>query len=66
MSQDEYIAILFADCGYESSSQRKAWIHLRFGSPYNYADDLTTAQKCMAIDWLKGEKEGKSGKTASD
>jgi hypothetical protein len=60
MTQEEYIAILFHDCGYETSSQRKAWIHLRFGSPYNFADDLTTGQKSMAIEWLKAEKESKS------
>lgn len=55
MTQDEYIAILLADCGYSSVSQRKGWIELRFGK--KYADELTKAEKSRAIQLLKEEKE---------
>lgn len=55
MSQDEYIAILFADCGYSTSSQRRGWLQKRFSK--SYSDELTTAQKSRAIDELKQEKE---------
>jgi hypothetical protein len=57
MSQEEYIAILFADCGYETSAQRKAWLTLRFG--WGFADELSPSQKHSAIEQLKTEKEGK-------
>ena len=55
MSQDEYIAILFADCGYATSAQRRGWLRLRYNK--SYADELTTAQKSKVIEELKGEKE---------
>lgn len=55
MSQDEYIAILFADCGYSTSAQRRGWLRLRYGK--SYPDELTTAQKHRVIEELKGEKE---------
>lgn len=55
MSQEEYIAILFADLGYETSAQRRGWLKLRFNQAY--PDALTTEQKSQAIDMLKVEKE---------
>lgn len=55
MSQDEYIAILFADCGYDTAAQRRGWLRLRYNK--SYADELTTAQKSKVIEELKGEKE---------
>jgi hypothetical protein len=55
MTQEEYIAILFADCGYDTPSQRKGWIKLRFGK--HYPDELTVEQRSMAITELKEEKE---------
>jgi hypothetical protein len=42
MTQEEYIAILFDDCGYHSA-QRMAWLDLRFGK--RYADELSTSVK---------------------
>ncbi len=55
MTQEEYIAILFADCGYNTARQRKGWLQLRFGK--DFADELTPAQRSKAIDELKTEKE---------
>lgn len=54
MSQEDYIAILFADCGYETSAQRRGWLQIRFGK--QYADELTGADKSRCIDLLKAEK----------
>lgn len=54
MTQVEYIAILFIDCGYHSAAHRRAWLKDRFGK--QYADELTTEQKSKAIEALKIEK----------
>lgn len=53
MTQDEYLAILFNDCGY-SSAQRRDWLQTRFD--VRYTDELTAAQKHQAIEALKEEK----------
>ncbi len=55
ISQEEFIAILFADCGYDTAAQRKGWLQLRYQK--NFPDELTVAQKSDAIDQLKSEKE---------
>ncbi len=55
MSQEEYLAILFNDCGYDTAAQRKGWLQLRYQK--NFPDELTVAQKSDAIDQLKYEKE---------
>jgi hypothetical protein len=55
ISQDEFIAILFGDCGYDTVAQRKGWLKIRFGK--SYSDELTRAEKSQAIDMLKAEKE---------
>lgn len=54
MTQEEYIAILFADCGYEAGSQRRGWLAFRFNK--RYADELTAEQKSQAIELLKQER----------
>jgi hypothetical protein len=54
VSQLEYIAILFADLGYDTSAQRRGWLQLRFG--VSYPDDLTFHQRSKVIDSLKAEK----------
>lgn len=54
MTQEEYIAILFADCGYDTAAQRKGWLQKRFG--VNFADELDSRQRSLAIDALKDEK----------
>jgi hypothetical protein len=58
MNQQEYIAILFADCGYETAAQRKAWMNLRFNR--DFPDELTWRQRSEAITALKQEKENRS------
>lgn len=55
MTQEEYIAILFLDCGYTTTAQRKGWLQLRYRK--SYADELTVAQKSKVIEELKTEKE---------
>lgn len=59
MSQDEYLAILFIDTGYDTATQRRGWLQKRFG--VGYADELTKDQKSAAINFLKGEKEPAPG-----
>lgn len=56
MTQVEYIAILLDDCKYSTSAQRRGWLQMRFQK--SYADELTTAEKSIAINMLKGEKDG--------
>ena len=55
MTQQEYIAILFIDCGYDTSAQRRGWLDKRFG--VEYPDELTSEQRSRAIDMLKDEKK---------
>lgn len=54
MTQAEYIAILFADCGYDTASQRKGWLQKRFGK--SFADELDSHERSLAIEALKDEK----------
>lgn len=54
MTQEEYIAILFVDCGYDTVVQRKGWLKHRFG--WEWADELSPQQKSIAIIELKEEK----------
>lgn len=58
MSQDEYIAILFNDCGYDTAAQRKGWLQKRFH--VNFPDELDSHEKSLAIEELKVEKIIKS------
>ncbi len=57
MTQEEYIAILFADCGYDTAAQRKGWLYSRFA--VNFADELDSRQRSLAIEELKEEKASK-------
>ena len=54
MTQEEYIAILFADCGYDTASQRKGWLQKRFSK--SFADELSSIERSRAIASLKKEK----------
>ncbi len=56
ITQEEFIAILFSDTGYNTAAQRKGWLQLRF--QVNFPDELTIAQKSRAIEMLKAEKMG--------
>ena len=58
MTQAEYIEILFADCGYDTVSQRKGWLQKRFGK--SFADELDSNQRSIAITDLKDEKAYRS------
>jgi hypothetical protein len=54
MTQIEYIQMLFHDCGYDTASQRKGWLHKRFGK--EFADELWADERSRAIEMLKDEK----------
>lgn len=54
ITQLEFIAILFIDCGYSTAAQRRGWLQKRF--KVSHADGLTDGQKSKAIDMLKEEK----------
>ncbi len=56
MTQEEYLAILFADCGYHTARHRNDWLERRFRK--KFPDELTVAEKSTAINWLKAEKDG--------
>jgi hypothetical protein len=55
MTQEEYIAILFEDCGYATTARRKDWLLKRFGK--GYPDELSTGERSHAITLLKAEKD---------
>jgi hypothetical protein len=54
MTQIEYIAILFDDCGF-TGQQRRDFMALRFDGR-KYADDLTASERSALIDDLKERK----------
>ena len=56
MTQEEYIAILFGDCGFHQSADRRGWLSREFG--VRYADELSGPQKHEAIERLKAIKSG--------
>ena len=55
ITQDEYVAILFADCGYDTSAKRRGWLQDRF--KVSYSDELASNDKHRAIEMLLNEKE---------
>jgi hypothetical protein len=54
MTQDEYIAILFDDCGF-NGAQRRDFLGSRYDGR-RYADQLTAAEKHGLIEDLKERK----------
>jgi hypothetical protein len=56
MTQDEYLAILFNDCGF-TGAQRRDFLGLRFGGR-RYTDTLTIGEKHALIEDLKERKFG--------
>lgn len=54
ITQLEYIAILFIDCGYDTAAQRRGWLQGRF--KVSHADGLTDTQKGKAIEMLREER----------
>lgn len=56
ISMTEYLSILFVDCGYHESSQRRGWLQKRFGK--SYADELTPAEAYKAVQEMRPEKYG--------
>ena len=63
MTQTEYIAILFADCGYDTAAKRKDWLYNRFMK--YHADELNSREASTAISALKEEKQGIPGRFVS-
>lgn len=57
MTQNEYLEILFQDCGIDTRAKRNDWIDLRVYHKVQYLDDLSTAEKSMLIEMLKDLKE---------
>lgn len=66
MNQLEYIALLFADCGFNTSKQREAWLTREFKRPVKYADDLQSWERSRVIDILKDIKKGQQEKARAD
>lgn len=53
MSQEEYIEILFADCGF-TGTQKRAWLRAEYGKAY--PDELPWSTKSKIIERLKALK----------
>jgi hypothetical protein len=64
VTQFEYIALLFDQCGYDTTKQRQGWLQKRFGK--SYADELDTRERSLAITELKDEKDGKVSRFKED
>ena len=54
MTQEEYISILFNDCGF-TGAQRRDFLALRYGGR-RYADELTPSERHALIEDLKARK----------
>lgn len=54
MNQDDYISILFIDCGF-NGPQRRDFLGQRFQGR-RYADELTISEKSRLIEDLKSRK----------
>jgi hypothetical protein len=67
MSQEEYIEILFADCGF-TIPQRRAWLRTEYGRAY--ADELDWRTKSRLIERLKAlnaaQHESAAARAAED
>jgi hypothetical protein len=57
MTQDEYILILFADCGFHEKKQQNGFMSLLLGRTVQYIDELNTAEKSRIIEALKFRKK---------
>ena len=53
MTQDEYIEILFRQCGYDTHNMKKAFLSAELGRKVSYTDELTPGDKSKIIDELK-------------
>lgn len=53
ITQVQFIAILFDDCGY-TGAQRREWLEARYGA--RYCDELTVEQRSQIIELLRAEK----------
>ncbi len=66
----EYIAILFNDCGFDTSRQRSAFMEREFGAKYgkpiHYADELGAADRALLIEILKDVKASNREKARAD
>lgn len=60
MTQTEYIALLFNDCGYDTVAQRKAWLQKRFGK--SFADELGSRERSLAMTELKDQKSAQQSR----
>ncbi len=61
MTQEEYISILFNDCGFKSTIDRKSFISRRFPGK-NYSDELDGYERSMLINELKDIKLGSTNR----
>jgi len=57
ITQDDYLDILFNDCGFGDRRRRNDFIGQRVGRPVRFLDELTTKEKSALIDELKARKQ---------
>ena len=66
MTQDDYILLLFNECGFDTQYQRSAWLTKEFARPIKYADELETFEKSLVINALKDIRDGKRERAYAD
>jgi hypothetical protein len=60
MTQNEYLEILFNDCGIDTRAKRNGFLTLRAGREIKYLDDLQPHEKSLIIGELKDRKAADS------
>jgi hypothetical protein len=58
LTQFEYIALLFADCGFDTRAQREGFMTREFGRAVKFSDELQPYERSRLIDILEDLKAG--------
>jgi hypothetical protein len=58
VTQNEYLEILFQDCGIDTRARRNDFYTVRVGREIKYLDDLQSHEKSLLINELKDRKAG--------
>ena len=66
MTQGEFIALLFADCGFDTVALRSDLMTREFGRTVKFSDDLYRWERSRLIDILKDIKAGQREKARSN
>jgi len=56
MTQDEYIRILFSDCGYDTKKRQLSFVSSHLNKDISNIDELSVREKSILITTLKDQK----------